>query len=158
MSGAETVLMAACAVACGLVGGVFFAFSAFVMAGLGRLPAAHGAAAMQAINVAAITPAFMTALIGTAAACGVAAVVALAGSDGGWSLLASVAAVLYLGSAIGLTRAYHVPRNERLAALTGADATAYWDRYRRDWVAANHLRAAGPLVAAALFAAALASG
>ena len=30
------------AIGCGLVGGIFFAFSTFVMAALGRLPSDHG--------------------------------------------------------------------------------------------------------------------
>jgi hypothetical protein len=42
------------AVGCGLVAGVFFAFSSFVMNALARLQPAQGVAAMQAINLAAI--------------------------------------------------------------------------------------------------------
>ena len=64
-----TTLTFISAIGCGLVGGVFFAFSTFVMQGLGRLPAPQGAAAMQAINVTAVTPVFMAALFGTAAVC-----------------------------------------------------------------------------------------
>jgi hypothetical protein len=36
---------------CGLIGGVFFAFSTFVMKALASLPPAQGIAAMQSINV-----------------------------------------------------------------------------------------------------------
>lgn len=50
--------------------GVFFDFSAFVMPALKRLKPAESVAAMQSINVAAVTPAFVTALFGTAAVCG----------------------------------------------------------------------------------------
>src|SRR5688500_1763595 len=57
------------AIACAAMGGVFFAFSSFVMQGLKALPPAHGITAMQSINVTAVTPIFMTALFGTAAAC-----------------------------------------------------------------------------------------
>ncbi len=57
------------ALGCGLLAGVFFAFSAFVMPALRRLPAAQGIAAMQSINRLAVTPALMTALFGTAVAC-----------------------------------------------------------------------------------------
>ena len=66
------------AVGCGLVAGVFFAFSSFVMKALARLQPAQGVAAMQAINLAAINPAFMLALFGTALACIAIAGVALA--------------------------------------------------------------------------------
>jgi uncharacterized membrane protein len=54
---------------CGLVAGVFFAFSSFVMAALRRLKSEEGIAAMQSINILAVTPVFITALFGTAAAC-----------------------------------------------------------------------------------------
>jgi uncharacterized membrane protein len=54
------------ALGCGLMAGAFFAFSAFVMNALARLPPAQGIAAMRSINVAAITPAFTGALFGTA--------------------------------------------------------------------------------------------
>jgi uncharacterized membrane protein len=57
------------ALGCGLVAGVFFAFSSFVMNALARLPAAQGIAAMQSINVVVINPLFITAFLGTAAAC-----------------------------------------------------------------------------------------
>jgi uncharacterized membrane protein len=53
---------------CGLAAGVFFAFSTFVMPALKRLSPANGVAAMQSINELAVTPAFMTALFGTAVA------------------------------------------------------------------------------------------
>ena len=52
-----------------MVAGVFFAFSTFVMPALRRLPAAHGVAAMQSINVLAVTPVFMTALFGAGVGC-----------------------------------------------------------------------------------------
>lgn len=41
---------------CGLVAGVFFGFSTFVMKALAQLPPAQGVAAMNAINVAAVRP------------------------------------------------------------------------------------------------------
>ena len=49
-----------------LVGGVFFAFSSFVMKALSRLPAAEGIAAMQSINVVVLNPSFLGAFMGTA--------------------------------------------------------------------------------------------
>jgi uncharacterized membrane protein len=47
------------ALGCGVVAGVFFAFSAFVMRALARLPAQQGIAAMQSINVTAVTAPLM---------------------------------------------------------------------------------------------------
>ena len=44
------------ALGCGLVAGIFFAFSAFMMKALSRLPPEEGIAAMQSINVAVLNP------------------------------------------------------------------------------------------------------
>ena len=63
------MLIVCTAIACAAMGGVFFAFSSFVMRALARMPPAQGIAAMQSINIVAVTPVFMTALFGTAVAC-----------------------------------------------------------------------------------------
>ncbi len=63
------VLIFAAAIGSGLVARIFFAFSSFVMAALGRLPSDHGIAAMNAINVTVINPVFFLAFFGTAALC-----------------------------------------------------------------------------------------
>jgi len=103
------------ALGCGLSAGVFFAFSAFVMPALGRLPSGQGIAAMQSINKLAVTPAFMTALFGSALACaGLAAwsVVAWGERPAPWLLAGGV---LYLVGAIVVTIAVNVPLNDALA-------------------------------------------
>ncbi|MGH2714816.1 MAG: DUF1772 domain-containing protein [Thermoleophilaceae bacterium] len=157
MDGLLFALTLVTAVGCGLVGGVFFAFSSFVMQGLGRLRAPEGAAAMQAINVTAVTPAFMTALFGT----GVAGAVLT-----GWGLFELgepyagylvAAGALYLVGDIGLTIGYHVPRNEALARVDPAssEGARLWSRYLVEWTRLNHVRAGAALAAAALLAVAL---
>ena len=77
MDGGLFALTVVTALGCGTIGGVFFAFSTFVMRALHRLPAVQGIAAMQSINAVAISPAFMAALFGTAAACVAVAIAAL---------------------------------------------------------------------------------
>lgn len=147
----------AAALGCGAVGGVFFAFSAFVMPALARLPTSQGIAAMQAINVAAVTPAFMTALFGSGVLCILLPIGAmLRGASGGlaWILAGSL---LYLLGAIGVTMLCNVPRNNRLAALdpSGSDADGTWRRYLQGWTAWNHLRGAAAIAAAGCFIGAL---
>ena len=63
------VLTLVAALGCGLMAGLFFAFSVSVMKALARLLSAEGIAAMQSINVAIINSVFLAALFGTAAAC-----------------------------------------------------------------------------------------
>jgi uncharacterized membrane protein len=52
-------LTLAAALGCALLGGLFFAFSNFVMKALMRIPAPSGIAAMQAINVTVLNPLFL---------------------------------------------------------------------------------------------------
>ena len=49
-----------------LIGGVFFAFSSFVMKALARVPSPEGIAAMQSINVTVLNASFLGAFMGTA--------------------------------------------------------------------------------------------
>ena len=158
MNGLLFVLTLLAALGCAMMAGVFFAFSAFVMKALARLPAQQGIGAMQAINVAAVTFAFMAALFGTAAACGALAVWALFAWDEGFApYLLLVGSSLYLIGTILLTIAYHVPRNEALARVEphSAEAESHWRRYLSGWTAWNHLRAATALAAAATLTIAL---
>jgi len=136
----------------GLVAGVLFAFSAFVMTALGRLPAAQGLSAMQAINRAAPSPLFMAALFGTSLVCvgvAVSALGHLGEASARWALAGSI---LYLG-AVALTIAYHVPRNDALAAVTptGAGAADAWTHYLAAWTAWNHVRTLASFSATVMF-------
>ncbi|MDQ8044229.1 MAG: anthrone oxygenase family protein [Solirubrobacteraceae bacterium] len=141
----------ATALGAGAVGGVFFAFSTFVMKALEDLPPAQGLRAMQSINVAAPNPLFMTALFGTAVGCFVLAGVALRHPERPGSTLTLVAAACYL-VVIGLTAAYHVPHNDALAAVDprSAGAAAAWHDYAGPWTLLNHVRTVGSLAAAGL--------
>lgn len=145
------------ALGCALNGGVFFAFSSFVMAALRRLPPAQGIAAMQSINVTAVTPAFMSALFGTALACAALIVAALASWDESFGPYLLAGAGVYLAGTIAPTITYHVPRNDVLASVDpeSSDAARHWSRYLAEWTRWNHLRSAAGLAAAALLIVAL---
>ncbi len=141
----------------GLIAGVFFAFSTFVMRALARLPAAAGIAAMQAINVTVLNRWFLGTFLGTGAACvalALAAIVQWPEPGTGWRLLGGV---LYLGGTLLVTILFNVPRNEALARVAppSAEGAALWARYRQTWTVWNHVRTAAALAAAAAFAAAL---
>lgn len=145
------------ALGCGLMAGVFFAFSAFVMKALARLPAAQSIAAMQSINIAAVTPVFMTALFGTAAAAVLLIVCAVLRwhAPGSGHLLAG--SLLYLTGAVLVTIICNVPRNDALASVdaTSGDSAMLWTRFAAGWTAWNHIRTAAALGGAALLTAAL---
>lgn len=142
----------------GLVAGVFCGFSTFVMRGLAALPAAQGVAAMKAINVAAVRPAFMLVFIGSAALCATNAVVTFVvwPDEGKTELL--LGSALYLFGSFGLTMVANVPRNDRLARMApgGPEATAYWPQYVREWTYWNHVRTVASAAAAVVYVLALA--
>jgi uncharacterized membrane protein len=141
----------------GIVGGVFYAFSSFVMPGLQRLPAAQGVAAMHEINVTAEHPAFMMAFMGTtilALYLGVRGI--LDWGDREATLLVAGSA-LYLAGAFLLTVVHNVPLNNELADVQphAADAATRWHEYLGQWNWANHVRGAASIAAAAAYLGAL---
>ena len=144
------LLTLAAALGCALNAGVFFAFSAFVMRALTRLPVAQGITAMQSVNVTAVRPAFMTALFGTGTACVILAVRAVLTWGHRPAAFLLTGGALYLFGTIALTAVRHVPLNDALAGLDphGTDAAARWSGYVRTWTSWNHLRAATALAAA----------
>lgn len=142
---------------CGLVAGVFCGFSTFVMRGLAELPPAQGVAAMNAINVAAVRPAFMVMFMGSAGLCAVLAVVTfvLLPDEGTVELL--LGSALYLFGTFGVTVAANVPRNEALLKLAPGtpEAAVYWRSYVREWTMWNHVRAVASAAAAVSYTLAL---
>jgi uncharacterized membrane protein len=154
------ILTFVAALGCGLSAGALFAFSSFVMDGLRRLPAAQGIAAMQSINITAPTPAFMTALFGSAVACVALAVWALADWDDSYSPWLLAGAAAYLVGTIALTITYHVPRNDALARVDpdSPEASARWERYVAEWTRWNHVRTTAAIAAAGAFTGAIQVG
>jgi len=151
------LLTLASALGCGLVGGMFFAFSTFIMKALDRLPPAQGIAAMQSINVTVINPLFMTAFFGTAATCAILTLSSLLNWNrpGGGFLL--VGSLLYLFGTILVTIVFNVPRNNALAAAdpASAEGARLWAGYVAGWTTWNHVRTAAALAAAAALSIAL---
>ncbi len=140
------------ALGCGLIAGVFFTFSAFVMKALARLSPEQGIAAMQSINVVVINPLFMVALFGTALACVALVVSSLFRWNQPSFVYLLVGSLLYLVGTIAVTMVFNVPRNDALAAADpeSADGARLWADYVTSWTAWNHVRTAAALAAAAL--------
>jgi uncharacterized membrane protein len=145
------------AIGSGLVAGIFFAFSTFVMPALGRILPEQGIAAMQSISITVLNPAFFIAFLGTGAVC-----LALAAGSYVWwgeasGKLVLAASLIYLVGCIGVTMVCNVPLNNALAAAqpNTPEAATLWSRYLNTWTAWNHLRTVAPLLSAILFMAAL---
>ena len=144
----------------GLIAGVFFAFSSFVMRALARLAHPRGMAAMQSINVAVLNPVFLGVFLGTAVLCAGALIAGLFRRDAPGAVFVLAGAVLYLAGTFLVTIAANVPWNDALAAVAPDDprAAETWTLYSRRWTAWNHVRTLAALAASASFIVALRSG
>jgi uncharacterized membrane protein len=145
------------ALGCGLIAGVFFAFSTFVMSALGRLQPAQGITAMQAINITVINPLFMTVFLGTAAACVLLAISSLLKWHQPGAAYLLLGSLLYLIGTFGVTIMFNVPLNEALAKVESDSSIGanIWSNYLVNWTIWNHIRTVGALAAATSFIIAL---
>jgi uncharacterized membrane protein len=142
---------------CGLIAGVFFAFSSFVMPALARLPPAQGIAAMQSINVVVLNRSFLTVYLGTAGICLVLATASLFTWSEPGAKLRLLAGASYLLGTVLVTGAGNIPLNNELGGVSpdSTDAAALWLRYVSEWTRWNSVRSLAALLAAALLTLAL---
>jgi uncharacterized membrane protein len=145
------------ALGCGLIAGVFFAFSTFVMNALSRLQPAQGITAMQSINITVINPLFMIAFLGTAAACVLLAISSLLKWHQPGAAYLLLGSLLYLIGTFGVTIIFNVPLNEALAKVESDSSIGanIWSNYLVNWTIWNHIRTLGALAAATSFTIAL---
>lgn len=134
------------------MGGLYFAFSTFIMAALGRLPPAASISAMQSINSTILASLFAPLFFGTTLSCLVLIGVALFRWDPALSPALLAASLFYVIGMFGCTILFNVPLNNLLAAAdpTSAKAATVWDRYLRIWTAWNHLRTVSSTIACGL--------
>ncbi|MCR4267719.1 DUF1772 domain-containing protein [Nitratireductor sp. ZSWI3] len=149
-----SVLLWFSAIGCGLIAGLYFAFSTFIMTALGRIESVQGVAAMNSINSTILRSLFMPLFFGTTIAAAVLAVLALIrwGEPGSAAIL--VGGLIYLVGMFGCTIVFNVPLNNELAR-TGAGVADVWARYLKDWTFWNHIRTVASTAAMVLFIVAL---
>ncbi|MDO3433471.1 DUF1772 domain-containing protein [Rhizobium sp. CBN3] len=149
--------LVAAAIGSGLVAGIFFAFSTFIMTAFSRIPAEQGIAAMNSINVTIVRSPFMGLFVPTAILCLVVAILALIDWRGGASALMLSGAALYVFASFLSTIIFNVPMNDALEKVSGngAEAVALWSTYVRDWTWWNHVRTMASLLASVAFVRAL---
>jgi uncharacterized membrane protein len=150
-------LAVASSVVTGLIGGVFFAFSVFVMRALAEQPTAQGIAAMQRINITVINPLFLVSFLGAMPLLALAAYEARVAGSGNAFLWLAAGFIIYSAGSVVVTMVCNVPRNNKLATLPSgsAEAIAYWPVYVREWLFWNHVRCVASLAAATAAAFAL---
>jgi uncharacterized membrane protein len=158
METVTTLLLWFCALGCALLGGVYFAFSAFIMRAL-RDSGMAGVTAMNAINRVILRSAFMPLFLGTTLASGALAVIGLLRFSEQGMLWLIAGGVSYVAGMFLVTMVCNVPLNNALSEVTAESrtGTAIWNDYLRRWTLWNHVRTVSCLGAAAVFIFLLAS-
>ena len=130
------------ALGCGLMAGLFFTFSTFLMTALGRLPTAQGIKAMQTINVVILNPVFGLLFAGTTLLCLFLVVAFPFTTHQPYTGQRSIGAVLFLGGVILVTILVNIPLNDALAEVDPGSVAGskLWARYLSVWTLWNHVR------------------
>lgn len=128
----------------GLMSGMFFAFSTFIMKALSRIPSVEGIRAMQSINVVVINPIVMTVLIGTAILSAWMMFLVLRDSLSHWFF---VGGAHYVFGTFFVTVFANVPLNNRLENVLPEKGEEVWRSYLDKWTFWNHVRTIAALIA-----------
>ena len=153
MSTTMTIAIFAAIVGSAMIGGIFFAFSNFIMKALQRVPSPEGMLAMQTINVTVLNRGFLGVFMGTALICLILAVIAVAEWEMARSPYLLGGAVAYIGGTWFVTVLGNVPLNNKLAGADREDPESMkvWAHYLERWTTLNSHRAGAAVCASTLF-------
>lgn len=140
-------------VACGLLAGLYFTFSAFAMTAFARIDVPAGVAAMNSINRVIQRSLFMPLFVGSSlSSLALMIIGALHWSERGACAAMAGGAIYFIGMFV-VTMIFNVPRNNALDASDPASAAgqALWARYLKEWTGWNHVRTFASTAALILF-------
>lgn len=136
-----------------VIGGVFSAFSEFIMSALTQTNPMGAIEAMQHINVTVIKTQFVAGILSIALFSVLFAAYSLMVFEGAALVTILLATLVYLPSVFFMTMLGNVPMNKKLEQLdhTTAEAETYWPVYTRTWTRLNHVRSIGSILTAGLY-------
>src|SRR5687767_6972850 len=131
-----TGLLWSSAIGCGLIAGLYFAFSTFILQAFDQLGPDRAAQAMNAINARILRSLFMPLFLGTTlAGLALAVIGAVAQREAGATAMLAGGAIYMVGM-FGVTMAFNVPLNNALIQ----EAAGLWPQYLQRWALWNHVR------------------
>lgn len=136
----------------GIMAGVYFAFSVFIMQSLSELPSLQAAQVMNKINDVIVNTLFLPVFFGSTLWYGGLVVWSLADWQFERSILVITAAMIYILGMFVVTAFGNVPLNNRLKSSAEDDSRLirFWDEYLRRWTRLNHLRMLSCIAACAV--------
>lgn len=137
------------AISTGLMAGVYFTFSAFIMKSFGQLNKEESATAMNMINGVILQSLFMPLFFGSTL---VSIAIAVFCGQHPESRLLVLASSIYVIGMFLVTFFFNVPLNKRLAAKVNPDKLIEtWEHYLKYWTRWNHIRTVSSLLAFFLY-------
>ena len=143
-----TVLLWIAALSSGLMAGVYFAFSGFIMRAFSKIDTAQSISAMNAINETILRSWFMPLFFGSTIVSVLLIVATFVQWDKAGSELTLMAGAVYFVGMFVCTVLFNVPLNNSLARLdpNSTNAPQIWSHYLKTWTNWNHLRTISSLV------------
>ncbi|MFK7860021.1 MAG: DUF1772 domain-containing protein [Granulosicoccus sp.] len=143
-----TILLTIASISAGLMAGVYFAFSTFIMRSLHQLGPTRAADAMNSINDVILRSWFMLLFFGSTLLYLVLLVVGIVSTEltGRWFLILS--GLIYVVGMFCCTAMFNVPLNNRLAQTRDEQSrkVEIWAIYFKKWTRWNHLRGTCSLI------------
>lgn len=145
------------ALGCGVMAGLLFVFSNFVMKALARLQPPQGVTAMQLINITILNPLFFIMFFGTAITSILLLVSQFWRFQQPHGIYVIAGSLCYLVGVMLVTMVFNVPMNNALEAVEpeSDEATKLWNRYLTNWTNWNHVRTVTAFLGAMFFILAL---
>jgi len=143
-----TALLWTAALSSGLMAGVYFAFSGFIMQAFGKIDTTQSIVAMNSINETIVRSSFMPLFFGSSIISVLLIIAALTQWGKTGTELTLMAGAVYFVGMFTCTVLFNVPLNNSLARLdpNSTNAQQVWPRYLRTWTNWNHLRTVSSLV------------
>ena len=141
------------AISTGLMAGIYFAFSTFIMQSFASIESVHSLTAMNSINKTIVRSPFIVVFFGSTIAAVILVVSTLiqpVGNSVGLVLFAGV--IFFLGNFV-CTAVFNIPLNNSLVNLDpqSGESIQVWKQYVKSWSNWNHVRAATSLIVFVLF-------
>lgn len=147
-----TVLLWAAALSSGLIAGVYFAFSVFIMQAFGKIDTAQSIAAMNSINEVILRSLFMPLFFGSSIISVLLIVFAYIHWNESDAGLILIAGIIYFIGMFACTAIFNVPLNNTLARtdIKNKNTKQVWSHYLKTWTQWNHLRTISSLITSIL--------
>ena len=136
----------------GLIAGVYFAFSTFIMPAFAKIETTQSIAAMNSINKTILHSLFMPLFFGSSIISVVLIIFAFIHWGQVGSELTFIAGIVYFFGMFFCTVIFNVPLNNALARtdLNDNNAQQVWSHCLNTWTQWNHLRTVSSLITCAL--------